>query len=358
MKPCLLLLAAIFFAGNASAADEPVLTGPRGCKVVNLDPHDEDSITWSGACQDGYATGEGKLVWFMAGTQTMSYEGKLLHGLPNGEGRLEYPDSSAYEGHLSDGKANGEGRYVGADGSSYDGNWKDGLRDGDGSQRYASGGRYDGMWKAGKFHGQGRAVYSGGQVLEGEFTAGAAPGQGPAEKAAEPELFQLKSKARNRRPGIGAEAPIAINAGFSFDKSYAAMSPSEQRAVRAAYPLLHAQDEPPFPLNGIEAFTRKAHQPTVNYEQKGYLRLLAQIDATGKVTSVRVYGAPDKALFALAADLLKQETFKPGKCAGTPCAMSYVYEVPFNMASYPGTPGGAPLISRDPRDAMRVRTGI
>ena len=38
--------------------------------------------------------------------------------------------------------------------------------------------------------------------------------------------------------------------------------------------------------------------------------------------------------------------------------MAYVYEVPLNTATYPGTPGAAPLISRDPRDAMRTRTGL
>lgn len=358
MKLSLLLLSSVLLASGARAADAPTMFGPGNCKVLKISTHDLESSTWSGACQDGFASGQGKLIWSVDGTPISTYEGAMLRGLPNGQGRREYADSSAYEGQLVDGKADGEGRYVAADGSVYDGSWKGGLRDGEGVQRYASGGRYDGMWKAGKFHGQGCAVYSGGQVVEGEFIAGSAPGQSPAPAQAEPEIFQLKSKARNRRPGIGAEAPIAINAGFPLDKGYDAMSAGEQRAVRAAYPLLHPQDEPPFPLRGIEAFTRKAHQPTVNYEQQGYLRVLAQIDSTGKVTAVRVYGAPDKAMFALVAELLKQVAFKPGKCAGTPCPMAYVYEVPFNTSTYPGTPGGPPLISRDPRDAMRTRTGI
>jgi hypothetical protein len=360
-QPLLLALASLCMAGTALAAKAPVpeLTGPTGCKIVNPAPREDESITWSGACQDGFAAGEGKLLWLQSGVTIASYDGAVLRGLPNGGGIRKYADGSVYMGKFADGKADGQGRYTAANGDNYVGSWKAGMRDGIGSQSYASGGRYDGNWKADQFDGAGRAVYTGGEVLQGEFKAGVGPGQRPPALAdGEPEVFQLKSKARKRRPGVGAEPPIAINVGFSFDKPYEAMSAREQRAVRAAYPMLQDQDEPPYPRHGIESFTRKMHAPTANYEQPGFLRLTAQVDSTGKVTSVLVYAAPEQSMHALAAELLKQEPFKPGKCAGTPCEMTYVYEIPFNMTSYPGTAGGAPLISRDPRDALRTRTGL
>jgi hypothetical protein len=120
-----------------------------GCKVWNLDPHPNETISWSGACKNGVAEGTGVVQWFWDGKPVDRYQGGYHAGLENGNGV-----------------------YVWANGDRYEGGYLDNRRSGRGSYAWASGMRYDGEWLAGKAHGQGRAVDPKGQVYEGTWVNG------------------------------------------------------------------------------------------------------------------------------------------------------------------------------------------
>jgi predicted aspartyl protease len=66
-------------------------------------PEPNESVQWSGACQNGVAQGRGVAQWFK-------------------DGKFE----SRTEGEWRDGKRNGHGVYTSANGDRYEGQWRDG----------------------------------------------------------------------------------------------------------------------------------------------------------------------------------------------------------------------------------------
>ncbi len=74
----------------------PVAAGPygkwsaaerSGCLVWNIDPQPHETVTWSGACVDGKASGRGVYVWrFLKGGEWAQsrYEGDMDAGRSHG----------------------------------------------------------------------------------------------------------------------------------------------------------------------------------------------------------------------------------------------------------------------------------
>ena len=63
-----------------------------------------ESVTWSGACADGFATGRGVAVWSENGKDGQRDEATLDHGLRNGPAVLRFPDGTAYRDRYDHGK--------------------------------------------------------------------------------------------------------------------------------------------------------------------------------------------------------------------------------------------------------------
>jgi hypothetical protein len=157
----LLLVSAAAFAGEARA-QAPVPPMPAGwitiargggCKVWNPAPHGAGSVSWTGECVAGQASGRGTLQWMISGNPTDRYEGDLYKGKMHGSGVLQY-----------------------ADGRRYEGGFRDGQRSGRGTLTYPNGIKYVGDWKADRPHGRGTLTagtdtYSGGWI-DGCFKEG------------------------------------------------------------------------------------------------------------------------------------------------------------------------------------------
>lgn len=128
------------------------------CQVWNYGFRSLEPFTWSGACVDGRASGEGRL--------TIS------------DGRI------VYEGAVRNGRMHGYGTTVHSDGNRHEGQFRDGQPHGHGTKHYASGDRYEGEFRAGKRHGRGSLYSAGGGAVacdwqDDEKVAGScvAPGQ-------------------------------------------------------------------------------------------------------------------------------------------------------------------------------------
>ena len=79
-------------AGLTYAGEPQWISDSKGCKVANVFPQEDESINWTGACEQGLATGEGKLTWLINGIVTDTYEGQLVKGWAEGEGKLTRKD--------------------------------------------------------------------------------------------------------------------------------------------------------------------------------------------------------------------------------------------------------------------------
>jgi hypothetical protein len=95
--------AAAMLAFAASARDETaepgwITTSNQPCKVWNPEPEANESVTWSGGCKDGLATGKGALKWTENGKPDVEFDGEYNNGKRNGPGVMITPDGKRVEG--------------------------------------------------------------------------------------------------------------------------------------------------------------------------------------------------------------------------------------------------------------------
>lgn len=148
-----------------------------GCYVWNPDPQPGATVSWSGACENGRASGPGKLSWHYD-SKVSRYEGEMRDGKAHGRGIVEMADGGRYEGEWRDGNEQGRGTWVWASGDRYDGEWRDDKRHGRGTFVRANGDRYDGEVSDGKQHGRGAWAGADGDRYDGEWREGLADGFG------------------------------------------------------------------------------------------------------------------------------------------------------------------------------------
>jgi hypothetical protein len=91
-------------APQKAAAPDWITTSNKPCKVWNPEPQPNESVTWSGACKDGYASGKGILFWTENGKPDVEYDGEYVNGKRNGHGVMISPDGERVEGDWVDDK--------------------------------------------------------------------------------------------------------------------------------------------------------------------------------------------------------------------------------------------------------------
>ena len=97
-------IAMVLTAGHALAQpDKPpapdwITATNQPCKIWNPQPQPNESVTWSGGCKDGYASGQGVLKWTENGKPDVEYEGGYQNGKSNGHGVMITPDGKRVEG--------------------------------------------------------------------------------------------------------------------------------------------------------------------------------------------------------------------------------------------------------------------
>jgi hypothetical protein len=128
-----LALAGALLAGLPAAAQTPsqapgwIADGRTGCRIWNQAPKPNQSVSWSGGCQNRLAQGRGVLQWFLNGKPHDRYDGELVSGKYDGHGTYLWADSGFhYEGEWRDGKANGPGALT-TQKDSFKGAWTDGC---------------------------------------------------------------------------------------------------------------------------------------------------------------------------------------------------------------------------------------
>lgn len=137
---------------------EEWIADDSGCRALNYRPQHLETIEWTGACVDGYISGQGVLNWFWDGIQRYSYEGNYVQGKLQGKGVLKYlngkSDGIKVEAEFVDGHPNGFGVETWPDGARYEGEFKKGVKT-KGVKTWPNGARYEGEFKDGKPMGEG-----------------------------------------------------------------------------------------------------------------------------------------------------------------------------------------------------------
>ena len=101
-------------------------TRNQPCKVWDATPEPGQTVTWSGGCAEGKASGKGRQVW--RGREGVSiYEGEMHAGKSHGYGTQKWASGSRYEGEWRHDKAHGYGKYTYRDGRVFEGRWSNGC---------------------------------------------------------------------------------------------------------------------------------------------------------------------------------------------------------------------------------------
>ena len=107
-----LAVCVLFATGAASAAmaqgdAQPDLSGNdphwiedtvSQCWAANPHPEGNETISWSGACENGLLSGPGTLTWSQNGRISARDEGTFREGRLAGKGKISTADGATYEG--------------------------------------------------------------------------------------------------------------------------------------------------------------------------------------------------------------------------------------------------------------------
>ncbi len=142
-----------------------------GCEVWIAKVSEKLTISWSGMCTDGRASGAGVLD-AQGPAIHEHYEGQMVNGKPTGHGTFTATDGRVLSGQWENGTIEGKVIYSRADGFHYGGGWKNETEEGVGLGIWPSGGRYEGEWANGEPSGAGTMTYASGIRYTGAFRHG------------------------------------------------------------------------------------------------------------------------------------------------------------------------------------------
>lgn len=115
--------------------------------------------------------------------------------------------------------------------------------------------------------------------------------------------------------------------GLPLNRRYADLDAAEKALLRAGYDAMPADDEPPFPAEGLLPVFMAVQTGSGRQPPLGKLTLVADVDSAGQVRHVDTFGQVDAEFARYAARVLAATPFKPGVCAGRPCNMQYVLKM-------------------------------
>ena len=124
-----------------------------GCYIFDRYYNPPETATWSGACQDGAAVGQGTRGWDSA-SGSGEATGTLARGKPRGHWVIRGASGGSGEGPYVDGERHGRWVWRRADGGGSEGSYVDGKKHGRWISRYASGGRLEIEYRNGSREGQ------------------------------------------------------------------------------------------------------------------------------------------------------------------------------------------------------------
>lgn len=128
------------------------------------------------------------------------------------------------------------------------------------------------------------------------------------------------------RTGTNLKGRLAA-AELPADKRYSELTQEQKDKFKAQYQSMAADDEPPFPIDGLASLYKLIAQAQQSLLLEGPLEMEVEVDATGKAKSVSVRKSPSVEMTQAAAAALMFHTYKPAVCGGNPCAMVFPLQV-------------------------------
>lgn len=130
------------------------------------------------------------------------------------------------------------------------------------------------------------------------------------------------------RTATNLKARLAIG-DIPFDKRYAELTQEQKNKFKAQYQSMSDDDEPPFPIDGLDGLYKPIIEAMQSLRLQGPLDMEVEVDSTGKAKSVSVRKSPGPAVTEVAAAALMFHTYKPAVCSNKPCASVFPLQADF-----------------------------
>ncbi|MBN1363588.1 MAG: 2-isopropylmalate synthase [Syntrophaceae bacterium] len=153
-------------------------TDKTNCKIWSTEFSAGNTVTWSGKCINGYASGFGDEVWYEKGKEIRSYKGQIKMGKRHGKGALTFVNGNKYECDFINGEVTARGTLTFPNGDKYIGGFVNGVIHGKGTYTFANGDKYVGDFLKNKRSGKGTLTLANGDKYIGDFLNGAFHGRG------------------------------------------------------------------------------------------------------------------------------------------------------------------------------------
>ena len=138
---------------------------------------------------------------------------------------------------------------------------------------------------------------------------------------------------RQDLPDTGTRIPRRVFTGslIPINRRYAELTPDERQLVKSQYEAMAPMDEPPFPVDGLEAVYAAVAKVQKTLLVTGRLAMEVEVDSQGQPSAVRVLASPDPKLTQAVASVLLLTRYKPAVCGAKPCRMSLPINVNFSV---------------------------
>lgn len=143
-------------------------------------------------------------------------------------------------------------------------------------------------------------------------------------------------------PRVGTQPlPSTADDTIPLDKPWGKLTPAQQAIVRSWYDGLSASDEPPYPIDGLQAIFSEITKVQAAVPVAGAFYAAAHVDARGKADRVTIYELPDPRLKDVLSFILIKTEYKPARCSGKPCEMDFPIQAGFERPNAPAAPPAA-----------------
>lgn len=109
-----------------------------------------------------------------------------------------------------------------------------------------------------------------------------------------------------------------------LNKTYGELTEAQKAELRSMYESMPADDEPPFPLEGMKPVFNAIKAAQKKLMAKGVLNLAVTVGPDGKAKQVVDLGSTKNAeMTQFAGTVLMMTKFKPAVCGGKPCESQF-----------------------------------
>ncbi len=128
-----------------------------------------------------------------------------------------------------------------------------------------------------------------------------------------------------------AERSTIATSDLPLDRPWEQFSAEDRARLRGQYQTLAANEEPPFPQEGMKPIVDKLRVVQKKLGIEGDMFAVITVDEQGNARSVSYLMTPELGDMGVITSILSGAKYKPAKCANVPCAMEFPLYIHFKL---------------------------